>query len=58
MRCAKKRNDNLARWVNALEARQGFLEGTVALANKLTRIVWRVMTDAVDFSVKKAFSMN
>jgi transposase len=58
MRCVKKREDNLGRWVQELEARRGFLKTTVALANKMTRIIWRVLTDAVDFNMSKAFAMN
>ncbi|EPQ5805209.1 transposase [Klebsiella aerogenes] len=44
MRCVKKRDDNLGRWLQKLEARRGFLKTTVALANKLTQIIWRVLT--------------
>ncbi|KFC06152.1 transposase [Trabulsiella guamensis ATCC 49490] len=57
MRCVKKRDDNLGRWLQKLEARRGFLKATVALANKLPRIIWRVLTDSVDFNMNKAFSM-
>lgn len=57
MRCVKKRDDNLGRWLQKLEARRGFLKTTVALANKLTRIIWRVLTDSVDFNMNRAFSM-
>ncbi|HCM7229017.1 TPA: IS110 family transposase [Klebsiella aerogenes] len=57
MRCGKKRDDNLGRWLQKLEARRGFLKTTVALANKLTRIIWRVLTDSVDFNMNRAFSM-
>ena len=31
-------------------------KATVALANKLTRIIWRVLTDSVDFSMNRAFA--
>ena len=57
MRCVQKRDDSLGRWVKAIELRRGFLKATtVALANKLTRIIWRVLTDSVDFSMNRAFA--
>lgn len=58
MRCVKKRDDNMGRWLQKLEARRGFLKTTVALANKLTRVIWRVLTDSIDFNMNKAFAMN
>ncbi|WP_134707090.1 IS110 family transposase [Rahnella sp. CJA17(1/100)] len=58
MRCMKKRDDSLGLWLQRLEARRGFLKTTVALANKLTRIIWRVLTDGVDFNMQKAVAMN
>ncbi|ECG8516268.1 IS110 family transposase [Salmonella enterica subsp. salamae] len=57
MRCVKKRDDCMGLWLQRLEARREFLKTTVALANKLTRIIWRVLTDQVDFNMSKAFSM-
>ena len=57
MRCVKKCDDNLGRWLQKLEARRGFLKTTVALAIKLIRIIWRVLTDSVDFNMNRAFSM-
>jgi len=58
MRCMKKRDDRLGLWLKKLEARRGFLKTTVALANKLTMIIWRVLTDSVDFNINKAFAMS
>ena len=58
MRCVQKRDDSLRRWLKGIESRRGFLKATVALANKLTRIIWRVLTDSVDFNMNKAFAMN
>lgn len=58
MRCVKKRDDSLGHWLKRLEARRGFLKTTVALANKLTRIIWRILTDNVDFNMNKAFALN
>lgn len=58
MRSMKKRDDSLGLWLQRLEARRGFLKTTVALANKLTRIIWRVLTDGVDFNMQKAVAMN
>ncbi|PHM53895.1 IS110 family transposase [Xenorhabdus sp. KK7.4] len=58
MRCAPKRNDRLGEWLRALITRCGVLKTTVALANKLTRIIWRILKDNVEFNMKKAFSIN
>lgn len=58
MRCVKKRDDSLGHWLKRLETRRGFLKTTVALANKLTRIIWRILTDNVDFNINKAFAVN
>lgn len=58
MRCVKKRDDSLGLWLKKLEARRGFLKTTVALANKLARIIWRVLTDNVDFNMNKAFAVS
>lgn len=32
------------------------MKATVALANKLTRIVWRLLSEPVDFDMDKAFA--
>lgn len=56
MRCMKNRDDSLGMWLKRLEARRGFLKTPVALANKLTRIIWHILTDGVDFNMNKAFA--
>lgn len=58
MRCVKKRDGSLSIWLQRLEARRGFLKTTVALANKLTRIIWRVLTDGIDFNMQKVVAIN
>ncbi|OKO97739.1 IS110 family transposase [Xenorhabdus eapokensis] len=58
MRCVQKRDDCLGEWLRKLIARCGFMKATIALANKLTRIIWRVLRDEVDFNMQKAFTIN
>lgn len=58
MRCVKKRGDSLGLWLQKIEAHRGFLKTTVALVNKLTRIIWRVLSDGVDFNMQKAVAIN
>lgn len=58
MCCVKKRDDSLGLWLKRLEARRGFLKTIVALANKLARLIWRILTDHVDFNINKAFVVN
>ena len=50
-----KRDDALSRWVNALIVRRGRHLAIVALANKLARIGWAVLTSGQEFDVKRAF---
>ncbi|MED8428629.1 hypothetical protein Q5518_28770, partial [Escherichia coli] len=54
MRCVKKLTDSLSICLQRMEARRGFLKTTGALANKLTRIIWRVLSDSIDFNMQKA----
>lgn len=42
MHWAHKRNDALGMWLKRLIERRGKMKITVALANKMTRIVWRL----------------
>ncbi|MFJ5453445.1 IS110 family transposase [Pectobacterium jejuense] len=58
MRCAQKRDDHLGRLLNHVTERRGKMKATVALANKLTRIVWRLLSEPVDFNMDKAFAMK
>lgn len=44
VRAAKDKDDALSRWVNRLRERRGMNKATVALANKLTRIGWAVLS--------------
>jgi hypothetical protein len=55
-RFALKREDELGRWFNALSDRRGKHKAIVALANKLARIAWHILTGEADFSAKKAFA--
>lgn len=43
-RYAKKRDDRLSRWTQGLIERRGYNKAVVALANKLARIGWAVVT--------------
>lgn len=55
-RFANKRQDKLGQWFNALAVRQGKHKAVVALANKLARIAWKILTGSHDFDVNKAFA--
>lgn len=55
VRWADKRQDALGRWVQQLIARRGKNKAIVALANKLMRIVWAVLTKGEAFDLNKAF---
>ena len=46
---AKKKDDPLSQWINALIARRGFNKAVVALANKLIRIAWVVVAREADY---------
>jgi transposase len=45
----------LAQWVQPIIARQGFNTAVVALANKLARIAWVIVTSGEKFDLKLAF---
>jgi transposase len=45
----------LAQWVQPIIDRQGFNKGVVALANKLARISWVIVTTGEPFDMKQAF---
>jgi len=51
MRVAGKRKGTLADWINALQARKPKRVAAVALANKLARICWAIMTTGEGFRV-------
>ena len=50
-----KNNPELAQWVQPIIDRQGFNKAVVALANKLTRICWVIVTTGEAFDMKQAF---
>jgi transposase len=52
---ASKHDHAQSRWIRALVARRGKNKAVVALANKLMRIVWVVLTQQVDYDMRKAF---
>lgn len=51
---APKKTDKLSRWICELIARRGKNKATVALANKLARIAWRVLRHNEDFDASLA----
>ncbi len=54
MRCCQKRDDGLGEWLRKLIIRCRVMKATVNLANKLVRIIWRILKDDVDFILKKS----
>lgn len=50
-----KTRPELAQWVQPIIDRQGFNKGVVALANKLARIAWVIVTTGEPFDMKQAF---
>jgi transposase len=56
IRWADRHSHAQSRWINNLIARRGKNKATVALANKLMRIVWVVLTRGVNFDMRKAFA--
>lgn len=50
-----ERTDALSRWFNALALRSGKTKAIVALANKLTRIAWVIVTTNDEFKASCAF---
>lgn len=55
---AHKRDDALGMWLKRLIERRGKMKATVALVNKMTHIVWRLLTESTSFNINKAFTMN
>ena len=55
IRWADKHDHAQSRWIKALVARCGVNKAVVALANKLMRIAWVVLTQQVEFDMRKAF---
>jgi transposase len=56
IRFADKRTDALGDWIRAVIARRGRHRAIVALANKLVRVAWSVLTTGKHFDVNMAFS--
>ena len=50
-----KKRPLLAQWVQPIIERQGFNKATVALANKMARICWVVLSSDQPFDMKRAF---
>ena len=55
VRWADKHSHPQSRWIRDLIARRGKNKAVVALANKLMRIVWVVLTQGVEYDMRKAF---
>lgn len=55
LRFAAKRQDAMGRWLNGLVARRGKVKAIVALANKLGRIAWRLISGDEEFQLSRAF---
>lgn len=55
IRWASKHDHSQSRWIKSLVARCGVHKAAVALANKMMRIVWVVLTQQVEFDMRKAF---
>ncbi|WP_340616155.1 hypothetical protein [Xenorhabdus entomophaga] len=58
MRCIQRREDRLGVWLKKIISRSGKIKATVALANKLTRIIWRLLAEPAKFNMNKAFALN
>ena len=54
LRCADKRTDRLSRWAVAVERRRGKNVAVVALANKLARIVWALLSRGTRYQPQAA----
>lgn len=53
---AHRRDDALGRWVTQLKARVGVHKAIVAMANKMARIAWAILTKGDSFDIDKAFA--
>ena len=52
----EKHSTALCEWLKALIERRGKARAIVALANKLLRIVWRMLSTKEQFEMSKAFT--
>ncbi|HDZ3716272.1 TPA: IS110 family transposase, partial [Vibrio vulnificus] len=55
LRCRTSSMDPMGAWLRGLIERRGKAKAIVALANKLGRIVWRVLTTDCEYDVNRAF---
>ncbi|GAA4885561.1 IS110 family transposase [Ferrimonas pelagia] len=55
IRCGAKKENALGRWLKQLVARRGKNKATVALANKMCRIAWSILTRGGSYDLSKAF---
>ena len=44
VRLAARKDDPLSRWINRLKATRGYNKAAVALANKMARIGWAILS--------------
>lgn len=56
LRCADRKDDPLSRWATALKARRHANVATVALANKLARMAYAILTTGQMYDPKRAMS--
>lgn len=49
MRTAKDKDDSLSRWITNLQARRHANVAAVAMANKMARMAWAMMTKGIDY---------
>ena len=56
VRCAAGKDDRLHQWINRLVATRGVNKATVALANKLIRIAWAIITRGENYCVKPSIA--
>ena len=58
MRVAPQKKDRLSQWVTRLADRRGKNKATVALANKLARIGWVVISKGVVYEAKTVMAVS
>jgi transposase len=54
VRTAKDKDDRLSRWIINLQARRHSNVVAVALANKMARMAWAMMSSSVDYDPELA----
>ena len=55
VRCRTSSMDPMDAWLRSLVARRGKAKAIVALANKLGRVVWRVLSTDCEYDINRAF---